>query len=281
MERVKKFVERYLVPQGFLAMRRNYLLKRFQNTLRFPENGVLENKEMSRRRAFLLATGPSLKKVDLDILVGECCITMSNFFVHPQFQSLKPAYHVLAPSHPPITSKEYSFFLQDAFDHMKHPITLFMGESDRHIVEKMDMPDNIQVYYYKSGGKFPIDLTKTIPTVRTVVHPALHLAIYLGIKELHLLGVDHSWISHYGVSQHFYEERESKLVQNSYNEWRHKDKGTLFKGYGLTWDVYRELRDFYAPKGIRVFNLNPNSMLDIFPFKDLKELLNGGENKSS
>lgn len=272
---MKKFIERYLIPQGFLDLRRKYLRKKFQNTHRFPENKVLENREIYQERAFLLATGPSLKEMNLEPLTGKCCITMSNFFVHPQFQILKPAYHVLAPSHPPITSEDYKSFLQDAFDHIKHPITLFMGESDRYIVKKMNVPDHIKVYYYKSGGEFPIDLTKAIPPMRTVVHPALHLAIYLGIKELYLLGVDHSWISHYGVSQHFYEEKESKLVQNNHNEWMHQDKGTLFKGYGLTWDVYRDLRDFYASKGVNIYNLNQESMLDIFPTKDLKEVLNG------
>ncbi|MDP3445863.1 MAG: hypothetical protein Q8T08_23635, partial [Ignavibacteria bacterium] len=143
MSKVKNFIQRYIVPQGILDIRRNYIRKTNITKLRFPENLKLKNLEINQKRCFILATGPSIKKMDLSPLKGELCVSVSNFFVHHQFDDLKPAYHVLAPSHPPITSSDYKSFLEDAFNHMKHPISIFMGDSDKHIVETMKIPSNV------------------------------------------------------------------------------------------------------------------------------------------
>lgn len=273
MKSLKTLIEKFIIPSGFLEIRRNYLKNKFHKTIFFPENKKLLKKEDGKSRCFILATGPSLGNLDLSLLKGELCISVSNFFVHSEFHELKPAYHVFAPSHPPITSAMYSSFLEDAFNKMNHQINIFMGESDRHIINSMKLPPNIEIFYYKSGGDFPVDLSTPIPPMRTVVHPAIYLSIYLGIQNIYLLGVDHSWASHYGVSKHFYKESESKLVQNEYSEWRHSDIGSLFKGYGLTWDIYRNIRDFYFNNNTQIINLNTDSVLDIFPKKDIKEIL--------
>ena len=45
-------------------------------------------------RAFLLGCGPSIKTQDLKPLANEICMSVSNFFVHPDFDLIQPAYHI-------------------------------------------------------------------------------------------------------------------------------------------------------------------------------------------
>src|SRR6185437_6208885 len=45
------------------------------------------------QRCFILATGPSIKTQPLHLLAGETCISVSNFFVHPDYGLIRPRYH--------------------------------------------------------------------------------------------------------------------------------------------------------------------------------------------
>jgi len=46
-------------------------------------NSALKNSALGKD-AFILATGPSLKGVDLSFLAGQDCFSVSNFFLHSQ-----------------------------------------------------------------------------------------------------------------------------------------------------------------------------------------------------
>ena len=62
-------------------------------------------------RCFILATGPSIQKQDLTLLKNEICISVSNFFVHPDYKKIKPLYHCIAPYHKPITEEAFQAWL--------------------------------------------------------------------------------------------------------------------------------------------------------------------------
>src|SRR5947209_6630310 len=65
------------------------------------QNSKLENIGKGKR-AFLIATGPSLKNEDLTTLQGEDCFTVSNFFLHPALNFVRPKYHFFAQIHLPL-----------------------------------------------------------------------------------------------------------------------------------------------------------------------------------
>ena len=103
---------------------------------------------------------------------------------------------------------------------------------------------------------------------------AIYLAIYMGFNEIYLLGVDHSWLTHYGTSQHFYEEKDHKFTLHGYSEWIDNHLGDEFKKYVALWDQYLQIRSYCNENGIKIFNLSPNSLLDLFPKASLNEVLN-------
>ena len=57
--------------------------------------------------AFLIATGPSLKFENLQLLAGHDCYSVSNFFLHPDLNSVNPKIHFFAPWHPPLIRENY------------------------------------------------------------------------------------------------------------------------------------------------------------------------------
>lgn len=230
----------------------------------------------SNRRCFVLATGPSIKRQDLSKLSGEISISVSNFFVHPDFKIIKPFFHVFTPSHPPITEDQFGEMFKDAEKHFPENQNVMISLSDKHIVERYQVFKKQNVYYYYLGIKpidKKIDFTKDLPEIQTVPHVAIYLAIYLGVKEINLLGVDHDWILHVGESRHFFEEKESVLSQKGYNEWSESDFGTECASYASLWDKYRSIRSFAKKEHISITNATDGGLLDLFPRKNLDDIL--------
>ncbi|MFI5153329.1 MAG: hypothetical protein ACHQET_08360 [Chitinophagales bacterium] len=240
-------------------------------------NAPLENTAKESRRCFILATGPSIKSMDLSGLENEFCISVSNFFVHPLFNKIRPSYHIFAGIHPPITNMQVGNWWEDAANAMEGNARtkVFINARDKKIQDEFSAFRNRPVHYYLEGGRYPVNFTKQLPEIQTVVHIAIYLATYLGIKEIYLLGCDHSWILHFGKSSHFYHESQHALTRNNYSEWSEiKDIGEEFRSYAVLWDIYRQIRTQALNKGVKIFNATPSSLLDIFPRRDLNEILN-------
>jgi hypothetical protein len=219
--------------------------------------------------------------MDLSGLENEFCISVSNFFVHPLFNRIKPQYHIFAGTHPPLTSQQVGSWWKDATTYLKgnNKTGIFINARDKKIADEFDVFKEQQGFYYLEGGDYPIDFSKQLPEIKTVVQIAIYLAIYVGIREIVLLGCDHSWLFHFGQSQHFYAESEHALVRNNHNEWSvSSDIGDEFRSYAELWDVYRKIRTESQKKGISIYNATPGSLLDIFPRRDLNEILNVTKN---
>ena len=239
------------------------------------KNVILKNSVGNVQRCFILATGPSIQNQDISFLQNEYCISVSNFFVHPLFSHIRPAFHIFAGWHPPITHEQMRSWWEDAAKHFikNERIKVFLNASDKIIEEKSDVFKNQQVHYYYGGGRFPVDFTRQIPEIQTVVHIAIYLAIYIGIKEIYLLGCDHNWLLHYGKSMHFYAEEQHAFTRNNYSEWSEvKDIGDEFKTYANLWDIYRRIRIEATQNNVSIYNATPGSLLDIFPRKELTKL---------
>jgi hypothetical protein len=118
-----------------------------------------------------------------------------------------------------------------------------------------------------------IDLTRILPPPQSVTMMALYAAIYMGFKEIYLLGCDHDWILHLNASTHFYDEREHALNRGGYNEWFAPGLDTYFKDYLQLWKQYRAVGQIAERRGIRIVNATRGGLLDVFPRVELESLL--------
>jgi N-acetylneuraminate synthase len=161
-------------------------------------NGRLKDRHAGQR-CFILATGPSIKKQPLRHLAGEHCIAVSNFFVHPDYKAIKPAYHCIAPFHPPITEDGWQSWMTEVAQSTGGATMLF-GLRD---LERNDRPgcfDGREKFYLSFGASVEqleahgLDLTRLVPQPQSVTIMALYAALYMGFSEIYLLGCDHDWI---------------------------------------------------------------------------------------
>jgi hypothetical protein len=254
------------LPNNIEELKKNPLLEK---------SGELINSVDPSRSCYILACGPSINEMDLSKVKGKDCISVSNFFVHPSYNEIKPKYHVFAPTHEPITEEQYSSWIADFFDKTNFDIKLFLNAIDCNITDKVPDKKEIDRYYYEITARMPelfdcIQFDQPLPRIQTVVHIALYVAISLGYQKIHLLGIDHNWILNFGKTIHFYDESDSKLSNLGYVEYNKTvDLEKEFESQLSLWKIYKSILKYSKRNNIEIYNSTPKSLLDVFPNKNL------------
>ncbi|HEY8746507.1 MAG TPA: N-acetylneuraminate synthase family protein [Tepidisphaeraceae bacterium] len=230
------------------------------------------------QRCFILATGPSIKTQPLHLLAGETCISVSNFFVHPDYNLIRPKYHCVAPFHSPITEDAWQGWLGE-MSSRTGDAELFFGLQDLERNAGKGWFEGRTVRHLQFGGALSqleaqgVDLTRAMPAPQSVTIMALYASIYMGFKEIVLLGCDHDWIQHLDVSRHFYSEQEHALNRDGYSEWFGARVDEYCKDYVNLWAQYRAIASVAGPRGVRIINATKGGLLDVFPRQALETLV--------
>jgi len=233
------------------------------------KNQIFQNQHKGER-CFILACGPSIKKQNLKRLEGENCIAVSNFFVHPDFKFIKPSYYCIAPYHPPITETDWQSWMEEV-DNGIGDAKIFFDLSDRERNSRNGLFAGRNIYCLKFGelleqiSKHGIDLTRPLPGPQSVSIMALFIAMFMGFRQIYLLGCDHDWILHLHASSHFYDEEQHALNRGSYNEWMGVDLELELRSYIRLWEQYKAIREIAIRDSVEIYNATDGGLLDVFP----------------
>ena len=148
------------------------------------------------QRCFLLGSGPSIREQDLTKLNGQIVMTQNHFHAHEQIRTIAPTYHVVVPKYQPVEfDDDWVAWLRSMDERLPGDTTLFFGKNTKYLVDRLGLFGN-RAYYMKTGlsavvpGRAPFDITRTIFGVPTVLTQCLAIAIYMGFREIVLLGFD-------------------------------------------------------------------------------------------
>lgn len=190
-----------------LTFRRPYK-KELQRNTRW--KGVGRN-----RRAWVLATGPSISQQRIELLAGEECYSVSNFFLHEKLGALAPKAHFFAPYHPPLIRSNYLDWIASAHARLPATTPLILGLQDYEMLENSGILGARERYYLQFGARRfgPIDCTRAGPPVQTGPQMVLQLLLYAGYDEIFLLGCDHDTLKNYGDTvANFYAAKDDVRV---------------------------------------------------------------------
>ena len=229
------------------------------------------------RRGFILCSGPSIKSQQLTVLKNELCIGVSNFFVHPDYATINPRYHCIAPLHAPFTNEDGLRW----FRTMDRPLAgreLFLSLTDRHLVQTGDLFQSTLVHYLSFGRSWAkhrapnISLDARLPSPQSVSIFALMVALELGFSEIYLLGVDHTSLN-FQNGQYAYNHFYTGQQRNSLGEMPPPpDLETEFSSYVTLWRQYKALREVAAARSVKIFNATRGGLLDVFPRVEFESL---------
>ena len=208
----------------------------------------------NNERIFILGSGSSILHYDLKVLNKEYVMTQNSFHMHNDIFDINPTIHCVVPYYQ--SEKEYSTWIEYIGDMKeKMPSTSFIwGLNTKDLIDNHHPELIKQSYYIRTKydsltlNHATVDIAKTLMNIPTVLTQCLSVAIYMGFREIYLLGFDLDQICHtndrtfgrfYGMSKltdsKFEEDAERNLKVETtdgwYNWWLMNKQFFLLKSY--------------------------------------------------
>lgn len=242
------------------------------------------------KRCFIIGNGPSINSEDLSLLKNEITFTVNQMPRNPNFKEIKTDYH--------IWSDEDFFKLNktlpedmELLEVMKGVNTegnspeVFYKYSALSMINEFELSKYLKINYFQDGLQIfdgfnqRIDFTRIIPSFTTVVHYTICLAIYMGFKEIYLLGCDCTGFITYAEVlmkdskkfQYGYEvsENEKKRMKKTYVY----SMADVLEGNMKILHVYEILNKYCKKRHIQLMNCTNSGVLDCLERKKLEDVL--------
>ncbi len=244
----------------------------------FPDYELKKNKQFFNlhkdKRCFILGSGHSILKHDLTLLKNEIVFTQNHFNAHKDISIINPTYHVVIPKfHPSEYDQDWIDWINNMEVTLPRSTQFFFGKNTKGLIDsKTKLTD--RSYYINTGFhaiclKNPkVDITKRIMNVPTVITQCIIIALYMGFREIYLVGFDLDQICRwndrnnlrfYGHSQITNNDAENKISdlaiasgRNFFTQW-------------ATWQQLILLRKFGEKHNQKIFNATNGGILDVYP----------------
>jgi hypothetical protein len=279
---IRPFVKNWMVPPAFWSLFKDlkggFSGKKSESQHPFAdllaESNNLKDKHAGQR-CFILGAGSSISQQDLTKLQGEIVLSVSNTFVHKDFELIKPKYHFLPhlkTGHGNVYSdQEFVKWLRE-MDYKTPSSELFLHIGDRDLIELNNLFKSKKIHWveykhYTDYKEEPIDLS-ALPSIGSVSELALTAAVYLGFKEIYLIGIDHDWFN--GPLVYFYDMKKDHALKPTIEKVSFADSEFQMRRHAEIFKKYKYLRNF--KNNIFNANANPKHYLDVFEKVDFDSL---------
>lgn len=273
---------------------RIFMLRHFVSAPKSQKELLGQNKVFMNRhkgeRCFILGNGPSLKEENLQLLHGKTVFTVNQSYRNPDFHLIAPKYHFWVDRNFFEIDKERPEDME-LLDCMKKcsrstdEIICFYPIEQYGFVKENDLLIDNRTFFIKpilhmgEVKNFSSNISNLTYSFGTVVQNVIVSAIYMGFKEIVLLGCDSTGIintlnasmkkanDEYGYMVSDNEKlRMERMVERS--------KVTDYAySYYMTLKGFSYLKQVCESKNIEMVNCSATSVLDMIPRKSLTELL--------
>lgn len=256
---------------------KDWMLKRDHDRyLRTPDSCYLKTLKgiHEGKRCFVIGNGPSLRAEDLDKLKGEFTFAANTIYNIFDQTDWRPTYYLSVDDR---TMKVVQGKLQN-YD-MGH---LFL----RHNKCTLQAPTNQLTRIYISPALFVVDpkpyddtsiyfsedVSDRFCNGGTVTYEAIQLAVYMGFKEIYLLGIDH----HYSASV----DANGRIIIDKTVKDHFDNTDCLKVGYPAiirtAQYAYTIAKEYCDHHGIQIYNATRGGRLEVFERVDLDKIIGGG-----
>jgi hypothetical protein len=230
------------------------------------KNALKKNSEFKNSKegiVYVIANGPSLKNYEFSNFLNQDVIVMNHFQLHPRKSELRIVAHCIGEPSDCSTWQNPTEMIcgVDAESYWLHISSVDYFEKEVKS-EKIRKKINFYfpIYSYELWMGRSINLLK--PTIRyeSTAQMAISVAIFMGYKEIRLVGFDHDWLATRGVSPHFYKESEPKYSFD-HSTIPYLDMILISKNL---WECYYAIKKTAIKENISIVNYSQPSFLDVF-----------------
>lgn len=219
------------------------------------------------QRCFIVATGPSLTIEDVNKLKGEICFGMNSVYKLFDKTEWRPRYYCIYDKK--VFGRIYDELKNVNFecafytDNLKweapftHKVGLWDNWRGNSRLEMFLFPDTLQ----NKQQRISRDISKYVYAGTSVVHVIMQICFYMGFEEIYLIGAD----CNFGGS-----EKHSKIVAYKGSDQITESPEYIYK---CLMRDYKRAYSFAEKNNIHIYNATRGGKLEIFPRKDLDEVL--------
>ncbi len=254
-------------------------------------NLQLKNSHLGER-CFILGNGPSLKTVDFSLLADEFVFTVNFFSFIEGFEKVKTNVHVvvdLAAFNAVGESNDVNFnkVIENFLNIGKQNPIVFIDLEGLPFMQQTGLTSLLNLHYLLRHGtildnQISIELDKPITSYWNVVQYAIVIAIYMGFKEIYLLGCDGTSVigtinsalgrSQFDFNLHAYDDEKEERNENIKSPYSLSHCFFCEYCYFLAFEKLFYLCDKVL--NVKLVNCSSLTMIDSIPRADLSTILN-------
>ena len=211
-------------------------------------------------KCFVIGNGPSLSIEDLEKLHR---LQFPNFGVNLIYKMYpdtiwRPTYYVIT---------EYNIYrtYYDEIANLQHDnmfVKNFYNKKETSYLENVSYYPGYARRSYYEEQKFTSEISKVVYSGYSVTFDALQLAVYMGFKEIYLIGLDFSYLNDPG--------QKGNHVYDNKAEERRKVAGRAY--LDATIMAFETARRYAEDSGIKIYNATRGGNLEVFERKNLDEV---------
>jgi len=232
------------------------------------QNNVKFKKIHAGERCFILGTGPSLSTLNeeqLEKLKSEVIFGVNSLYKSSVAAVLEPKYYTLIDN---LYWESWSGVFADVVEkYAKNPPVFITDPRAQNIVSDLNLKkDSIYVYSKKyPTDKMSAEITENVYAAMNCISYSILVAIYMGFKDIYILGCDYNAFCSAGVGHCYDDDDELKGI--SY------DLAFYLKFYWITTEFHYLIAKLAKGMGVKIINLTPGSLLDAYPRKPVREVI--------
>jgi len=276
---------------SILQMRKiySYLFRRLDLSKKAIEFNLREKHRLTAFRnihegqsCWIIGNGPSLHNTNLLALKDQYTFVVNGITLHGSFKELNPTYYVA--TNPRLMHSD--FLEYDVFPELKeNETTCFLNiEAKKRIGITYD-----KVYYlfttenpFIGNSRYNLDITKMLlgTRVSVVIQAVIPIAIYMGFKNIYLVGCDSNYNKLHPEKAHFYKDHHTPNLQrltdyarSRYHDYYSNPDKSMKKYSSDAINEWRIVSTHINRLWIKIFNCTVGGKLEAFPRRRLEDVL--------
>jgi len=243
-------------------------------------NAALKSRHQGRR-AFILCNGPTTLQQNLHPLAGECVFSVSTGYLHPDYDRIKPRYHCIPQlTYGRITEQDAVALFREMHARVGDA-EVFLSATEEDLVRRHGLFPGRTLHYLflhedfdRLASRNILDISAAVPGVQSVPIMASMVALYMGFKDIYLLGTEHS---DFRTREYRYAFEQTVLKGKDFTVG--DDGKTLtsrfddFHSFARLWRQYRATREIAEENGARLWNATAGGELDELPRARLEDIV--------
>jgi hypothetical protein len=251
----------------------NFSIKKIFGKFHFLEKNEILKKVNIDKRIFLLGNAPSLNSIDIKKLKNEAVIMVNRSFEHPDYEIVKPKYHIIVDSK--LASGEWPLEYIDLILKKNPSVTLLLNAKWFHLEKFSSFRNKKNIFWIMSNSisllfnNFNNDLT-SIFNSGAVIEQGLSLAIFSGSNKIYIHGVELNGIAYLMTNKESHFSGKDTDYDNC-DSWNY---ARAMNSSSRSIRQWHKLSDNCKKNGIELINLSKSGLLDFIKRDEFKNLFN-------